>query len=197
MCEAIKSAARPGGARSRRARSTIAIAEVAQVAKSLAEVLCILLQIFFGGVFYPPYNPPRRPAHPAGRAQKAHPGRLEIDQNFDHFSDSIFDRFWVVLGRQVGVVFGTFGAQVRSSCVQNASWKFINVKNVIFHETLRLPMFQRFLEPQDGLQNAPRSAQDGSKRLLKIIFWLLKIVLKFVSFWVSILVDFGLPNGAP
>jgi hypothetical protein len=31
-------------------------------------------------------------------------GRLEIDQNFDHFLESIFARFGVVLGRQVGVI---------------------------------------------------------------------------------------------
>ena len=86
---------------------------MAKGAKILAIVLCILLQIFFGGVFRPPYNPPRRPAHSAGRAQEAPGGRLEIDQNFDHFLDSIFDRFWAVLGRQVGVIFGTFGAQDR------------------------------------------------------------------------------------
>ena len=117
----LESAARPGGARSRRARPTIAIAEVAQVAKSLAEVLCILLQIFFGGVFNPPCNPPRGPAHSAGRTPKARPGRLEMDQNVEHFLDSIFGRFGVVLGRQVGVIFGTFGGQDRPRWVQNAS----------------------------------------------------------------------------
>ena len=53
--------------------------------------------------------------------QEARTGRLEIDQNFDHFLDSIFGRFGVVLGRQVGVIFGTFGAQDAPSSVQNAS----------------------------------------------------------------------------
>ena len=144
----------------------------------------------------------------APRGQRIPPGRPKsrgdescfaffVDQNFDRFLTSIFCRFWVVLGPQVGVIFGPFGAQVRPSCVQNASWKLINIKNVKFHETLRLPIPQRFLEPQDGAQNGPRSAQDGPKRVLKTIFWLLKIVLNFVSFWASILVDFGSPNGTP
>ena len=89
-----------------------AVAEVAKLAKILSIVLCILLHIFSGGVFYPPYNPPRSPAHSAGRTQEARDRRLEIDQNFDHFLDSIFDRFWVVLGCQLGVIFGTFGSEV-------------------------------------------------------------------------------------
>ena len=54
MREAIKSAARPGGARARRAGHLDASAEVAKGAKILAIDLCILLQIFFGGVFGPP-----------------------------------------------------------------------------------------------------------------------------------------------
>ena len=49
--EVNKSAARPGGARARRAGHLDAIAEVAKGAKILAIDLCILLQIFFGGVF--------------------------------------------------------------------------------------------------------------------------------------------------
>ena len=65
------------------------------------------------------------------------------------------------LGLQVGVIFGPFGGQVRPSCVQNASWKLINIKNVNFHETLRLPIPQRFLEPQDGAQNGPRRPQEA------------------------------------
>ena len=49
-----QSAARPGGARARRARHLDAIAEVAKGAKILAIDLCILLQIFFGGGLFPP-----------------------------------------------------------------------------------------------------------------------------------------------
>ena len=45
----------------------------------------------------------------------------KISQKFDYFSVLILDRFWVVLGRQLGVIFGLFGAQVRPSSVQNAS----------------------------------------------------------------------------
>ena len=54
MREASKSAARPGGARAGRARHLDAVAEVAKGAKILAIAVCILLQIFFGGVFGPP-----------------------------------------------------------------------------------------------------------------------------------------------
>ena len=63
--------------------------------------------------------------------------RLVVDQNFDHFLTSIFGRFGGVLGRQLGVIFGTFGSQVGPSSVKNASWKFFNIKNVIVHEILR------------------------------------------------------------
>ena len=147
-------------------------------------------------VFSPPCNPPRRPAHSAGPAQMDHQNRLEIDQNFDHFLTSIFDRFWVVLGRQVGVIFGPFGGQDGPSSVQNASWKRIIIKNVNFHETLRLPIPQRYLEPQDGSQNGSRSAQDGPKRLLKSIFFALENRLKFGFVLDNILIDFGLQNGA-
>ena len=123
--------------------------------------------------------------------------RLVVDQNFDRFLTSIFGRFGVVLGRQFGVIFGLFGGQDRPSSVQNASWKPIHIKNVNFHQTLRLPIPQRFLEPQDASQNAPRSAQDGSKRLLKSIFFALENRLKFGLVLDAILVDFGSQNGAP
>ena len=53
----LKSAARPGGARSRRVRLPVAVAEDAKLAESLAQVLCILLHIFFGGVLGPPLGP--------------------------------------------------------------------------------------------------------------------------------------------
>ena len=46
-----QSAARPGGARARRVRHLVAVAEVAKGARILAIVLCILLHSFFGGVF--------------------------------------------------------------------------------------------------------------------------------------------------
>ena len=139
----------------------------------------------------PPIIPPGGLRIPPVGSQKARSGRLESDANFDHFLDSIFCRFGLVLGRQVGVIFGTFGAQVRPSCVQNSSWKLMNVKNVNFHETLRLSMFQRFLEPQDASQNASRSAQDSSKRLLKIIFFALENRIKCCLVLGSFLVDFG------
>ena len=154
-----QSAARPAGAELRRVRHLDTIAEVAKGAKLLAIDLCILLQIFFGGVFRPPYNPPRRAAHSAGRTQEARTGRLEIDQNFDHFFDSIFDRFWAVLGRQVGVMLGPFGGQDRPRSVQNASWKLINIKNVNFHQTLARVYGSAHLDPK----TAPKMPQDRPK----------------------------------
>ena len=72
-------------------------------------------------VFRPPYNPPRRPAHSAGPPQENPPMAFFRDQNFDHFLTSIFGRFWVVLGRHLGVIFGPFGGQGGPSWVQNAS----------------------------------------------------------------------------
>ena len=119
---------------------------------------------------------------------------LFFDQNFDHFLDSICGRFGVVLGRHVGVILGPFGGQDRPRSVQNASCKLINIKNVKIHQTLRLPIPQRFLRPQDGLQNASRSAQDGSKRLLKRNFFALENRLKFGLGLGPILVDFGRPK---
>ena len=107
-------------------------------------------------------------------AQEAHKFRFENEPNFDHFLDSIFGRFGVVLGRQVGVIFGTFGAQDAPSSVQNASWKRNNIKNMNFAPVLRFPIPERSWGAQDDPQNAPRSAQDGPKRLLKTIFFALE-----------------------
>ena len=111
--------------------------------------------------------------------------------------DSIFGRFWACALRPCGVIFGLFGGQDGPSSVKNASWKLINIKNVNFHQILRLPIPERFLGPQDGLQNAPRSAQDGSKRLLKRNFFGLENRLKFGLVLGPILVDFGSSLGAP
>jgi len=48
-----------------------------------------------------------------------------------------------------------------------------------------------FLLPQDGLQNAPRSAQDGSERLLKRNLFALENRLKFGSVWGPIWMHLG------
>ena len=53
---------------------------------------------------------------------------------------------------------------------------------------------ERKFGPQDGLQNAPRLAQDGSKRFLKSNLFALENLLKFGLVLGAILVDFGLPN---
>ena len=181
MREAIKSAARSEAEeqgvldRSPRAQST---------AKSphLKAIICLKISANLKKqVYSPPYNPPRRPAHSAGPAKMDHKIRLVVDQNFDRFLTSIFGRFGVVLGRQVGVILGTFGGQDRPRSVQNASWKPINIKNVNFHQILRFPIPELYFGPQDGLQNAPRSAQDGSKRLLKSNFFALENPLKIIS----------------
>ena len=82
------------------------------------EIIKILSSLAY---FHPPCFPPKSPTQSAGPAQKCSPARLEVDQNFDHFLTSIFDRFGVVLGRHLGVIFGTFGGQVGPSSVQNAS----------------------------------------------------------------------------
>ena len=101
------------------------------------------------------------------------------------------------MGRQLGVIFGTLGGQDAPSSVQNASRKLINIKNVNFHQTLRLPIPQRFLELQDASQIASRSAQDGSKRLLKSIFFALENRLKFGLVLAPILSDLGSRNAPP
>ena len=53
---------------------------------------------------------------------------------------------------------------------------------------------ERKFQSQDGLQNVPRSAQDGSKRLLKTNFFALENRLKFGLVLAPILVDFGSRN---
>ena len=83
-----------------------------EVANQFSEVL---------GIFHPPCFPPKSPTQSAGPPPRARKRPLEIDQNFDHFLTSIFGRFGVVLGRHLGVIFGTFGGQVRPSSAQNAS----------------------------------------------------------------------------
>ena len=109
--EAIKSAARPGGAEQGVPDRTL----------KLQNSSCHNMPNLKKFVFSPPYNPPRRPAHSAGPAQVNRPIRPFFDQNFDHFFTSIFGRFGIVLGNHLGVIFGTFGGQVEPSSVQNAS----------------------------------------------------------------------------
>ena len=48
-----------------------------------------------------------------------------------------------------------------------------------FAPVLRNPIPERYFGSQDGLQNAPRSAQDGPKRLLESTFFALENRLKF------------------
>ena len=127
----------------------------------------------------PPIIPPGGQRIP----QVIHKIRLVVDQNFVFRKCLACIRFrknlgslWGRLGAKLGSFLALLAGQDGPSSVQNASWKLIDIKNVNFHQTLCLPIPQRFLEPQDASLNAPRSAQDGSKRLLKSIFLLLKIV---------------------
>ena len=48
-----------------------------------------------------------------------------------------------------------------------------------FPQILRFPIRKRFVGPQDDLQNASRSAQDGSKTVLKSVFLDVKNNLNF------------------
>ena len=130
--------------------------------------------------------------------------RLVVDLNFVFRTCLTCIRFrknlgsiWGRLGAKLGSFLALLAGQDGPSSVQNASWKLIDIKNVNFHQTLCLPIPQRFLEPQDASQNAPRSAQDGSKRLLESIFFALENRLKFGLVLDAILVDFGSQNGAP
>ena len=66
-----------------------------------------------------------------------------------------------------------------------------------FSPNTRPRVRERKFGVQDGLQKAPRSAQDGSKTLLKSNFFALKNRLKFGFVLGAILVDFGSQNGAP
>ena len=122
----------------------------------LFSVLCI---------YHPPCFPPKSPTQSAGPLQKCNPTPLEIDQNFDYFLTSFLDRFWVVLGCHLGVIFGTFGGQDAPSSVKSASWKPIHIKNVIVHQTharvyrsanLGAKMASKM--PQDRPKTAPRGS---------------------------------------
>ena len=63
-----------------------------------------------------------------------------------------------------------------------------------FHEILRPLVPERKFGPQDDLQNAPRSAQDVPKRVLKSNFFALENRLKIGLVLAPILVGFGLPK---
>jgi hypothetical protein len=120
----------------------------------------------------PLYNLPSRPAHSAGMAKKLHPIFQNVDQNFARFLTSIFRRFWVVLGCQVGVISGIFGGQ-------DGLPRAMFTKNVIFEKTSAMLHGSTILEvgaPQDRPKTAPRGSW-------KAFFSFLKIVLSFVLFW--------------
>ena len=63
-----------------------------------------------------------------------------------------------------------------------------------FHEILRPLIPERKFGPQDDFQNAPRSAQDVPKRVLKSNFFALENRLKIGLVLDPILVGFGSPK---
>ena len=73
------------------------------------------------GVFSPPLFSPQEPNAVRRAAKMNLKIRLVVDQNDDQFLISIFDRFGIVLGCHLGVIFGILGGQVGPSSVQNAS----------------------------------------------------------------------------
>ena len=65
--------------------------------------------------------PPDLVSHHFPRGSWAPKNRPKIDPKIYQKFDDDLDRFRVVLGCQLGVIFGLFGAQVRPSSVQNTS----------------------------------------------------------------------------
>ena len=111
MREAIKSAARPGWGGARRVRYLDAIAEI------LAIDLCILLQIFSGGVLVPPYSPSRRPALSAGLSKSfARTALVAIKILVIFWHGFLFD-----FGQSWGVILGSFLAYLAAKLGQDRS----------------------------------------------------------------------------
>ena len=119
---------------------------------------------------------------------------------------SFWSRFWRLLGPFWPPFWGRFRPFWRPSSAKfgpKPVLKACQLQKRDFSPNTRPRVPERHIGAQDDTQNAPRSAQDGSKRLLKSIFSLLKIVLIFDSFWMrfwSILAPKSLPKkvgGAP
>ena len=71
------------------------------------------------------------------------------------------------------------------------------MKNVDFAPVLVFPIRKCFFGPQDGLQNAQRSPQDGSKRVLRSNFFRHRFWLRFWSTFGPVLVLSWPPFGRP
>ena len=71
------------------------------------------------------------------------------------------------------------------------------MKNVNFAPVLVFPIRKCFFGPQDGLQNALRSPQDGSKRVLRSNFFRHRFCLRFWSTFGPVLVPSWPPFGRP
>ena len=71
------------------------------------------------------------------------------------------------------------------------------MKNVNFAPVLVFPIRKWFFGPQDGLQNALRSPQDGSKRVLRSIFFRHRFCLRFWFAFGPVLVPSWPPFGRP
>ena len=125
------------------------------------------------------------------------PDRLFFRSKFRSFFDVDFWSIWGRFGAPSWGHFGHFGrprwAKIGPKRVLEA---YQHPKRDVSPNTCpRVP--ERYIGAQDGSQNAPRSAQDGSKRLLKSTFFALENRLKFGLVLGAILADFGLPNGSP
>ena len=71
------------------------------------------------------------------------------------------------------------------------------MKNVNFAPVFVFPIRKCFFGPQDGLQNAQRSPQDGSKRVLRSNFFRHRFWLRFWSTFGPVLVPSWPPFGRP
>ena len=71
------------------------------------------------------------------------------------------------------------------------------MKNVNFAPVFVFPIRKWFFGPQDGFQNALRSPQDGSKRVLRSIFFRHRFCLRFWSDFGPVLVPSWPPFGRP
>ena len=71
------------------------------------------------------------------------------------------------------------------------------MKNVNFAPVLVFPIRKCFFGPQDGFQNALRSPQDGSKRVLRSNFFRHRFCLRFWTTFGPVLVPSWPPFGRP
>ena len=143
--ETIKSAARTEGEGPRRVRLTYAGAASRASCRKFSPAES----------FNPPIIPPGGLRIPPVRPQKVRPGRLESDQNFDHFLDSILGRF----GSSWGPKLGSFSALLAPKIVPRRVLRPLFFEKVDFSKNERHPRREHDFDPQDR----PRCGQDRPK----------------------------------